>query len=166
MNNTNWRSILVTVISGLIIMLGERFGLGSLAQSLVGVIGGSYVGGDAIAAANPYKRLQTLGAALKSKKFRVTLITLVVIVLVCVFGGGVSPGLAILVGGYNILQGIKDRAEIPPLEDFIDEQEPEPTSQLNAELHATTELLQIKKELARMREANAATSNNQQINTP
>lgn len=86
MQSSNWREILVGVLSALIYMLGHHLGMDDTARELVAVIGGGYVAAAQTSQLNIRKRFETLTEQLASKKFRFTLIYIVLAVVGPKFG--------------------------------------------------------------------------------
>lgn len=115
---TNWRELFITIVSAAIITFGQKFGLNELAEWLVAAIGGTYVGGAALATANINKRLESVSVQFKSKKFRQTVVALAIVVGMSFLGFNVPAALAALSGAYNLFQGYSDR--------FADDPKPEP----------------------------------------
>lgn len=105
----SWRQILITALTSLIVVFGDIFGIGDMAKEAAALIAGSYIGGAAVADTNPVKRNESSFEQAGSKKFRFTIIGLILTVLSSVFGIDLGYALAILNGSYNLGQGYSDK---------------------------------------------------------
>lgn len=120
----NWRQLLITLIAALTAMVGDQFGLDTVAKHLIAIIGGSYLGGASIANINVEKQNESFDQQAKSKKFRVTILGVALMFIASNFGIDVGAAIAVVTGSYNIFQGYADRFELPVVEQTEVEEKP------------------------------------------
>lgn len=108
LKDANWREIVVAVLSAVILWFGDQLGLTEVAKEVVALIGGSYVGSSAIANINIKKRLESTTRQLKSRKFLLSLASLVLTVLGAKLNIDLGWAIGILGGLGNIGIGIAD----------------------------------------------------------
>ena len=79
--NTNWREVIVAVLSAIIIALGKELGLEETSKEVVGLLAGTYIGSSAVASISIKKRMETFTRKLASRKFQLTLLSIALTVL-------------------------------------------------------------------------------------
>ena len=83
-----FREVCIAVLSALIIFFGEQLGLEAVAQEVIALLGGSYVGSSALANTNPKKKFEDVARKFKSKKFRLTIFQMILTIIASKFGLG------------------------------------------------------------------------------
>ena len=113
----DWREILIGVLSAVLIAIGDQIGLSETAREVVGWLGGSYIGSNAVAKINVRKRLEDVRTQLSSRKFIISLLGIALTTLGSRLGIDLSWAIGILGGVANFGIGTADAFGIKRTED-------------------------------------------------